>query len=297
MTAFICFRRLIDFLDQASRCAHEMASKYSLSYATRGANHPNHLAKRLLELAETKKTNIVLSADLTTTKELLSIADELGPFIAVLKTHIDIVSDFGQTTIDGLLDLARKHDFLIFEDRKFVDIGNTVQKQYHGGALRISDWAHIVNASILAGEGIIEALDKSISDVRLKGSGVQRGILILAEMTSKGSLATGEYTKESVRIAEKYPNSVVGFVSTRELSQYAADMSSNDFLVFTTGVNLVSRGDSLGQQYQTPTTAIAGGADFLIAGRGIYTAKDPIVAAKAYRDAGWTAYVERIRAS
>jgi orotidine-5'-phosphate decarboxylase len=224
----------------------------------------------------------------------------------VLKTHIDIISDFGQATIDGLVQLSDKHNFLIFEDRKFVDIGNTVQKQYQGGALRIFEWAHIVNASVLAGEGIIQALDEVIA--KSPGS-PERGILILAEMTSKGSLATGEYTKASVEIAQRYSQNVIGFVATRELSGYADSGKGGrttahddsdpkgreeDFVIFTTGVNMSSKKDKLGQQYQTPTTAIEGGSDFLIAGRGIYGAADPVASVKAYREAGWSAYLARI---
>jgi len=214
----------------------------------------------------------------------------LGPYIAVLKTHIDIVSDFGPETIQGLTSLAEKHEFLIFEDRKFIDIGNTVQKQYKGGALRIHEWAHIVNASILAGEGIIQALDQTINE----GNVPDRGLLILAQMTSKGSLAVGEYTKMSVEIARKYPQTVMGFVSTTELSSHSPNAAADeDFVVFTTGVNISSKGDALGQQYQTPTSAMKGGADFLIAGRGIYAAADPIVAVKEYQAAGWKAYKQR----
>ncbi len=210
----------------------------------------------------------------------------------MLKTHIDIVSDFGPRTIQGLADLARRHDFLLFEDRKFVDIGNTVQKQYRGGVLRIHDWAHIVNASVLAGEGIIQALDQTIRDAAVPG----RGLLILAEMTSKGSLAVGEYTRASVEIARKYPQSVMGFVSTKELSSHSPNAASpnEDLVVFTTGVNLASKGDALGQQYQTPATAMQGGSDFLIAGRGIYAAADPVAAVKEYQKAGWEAYKQRI---
>ncbi len=204
------------------------------------------------------------------------------------------MSDFGQATIEGLKDLSQKHNFLIFEDRKFVDIGNTVQKQYNGGAFRIFDWAHIVNAAVLAGPGIIQALDEVIKTNESPTS-PDRGILILAEVTSKGSLATGEYTRASVEMAEQYPGSVIGFVSTRELSDFAKNSADDDFVVFTTGVNISSKGDALGQQYQTPTSAMAGGADFLISGRGIYAAPDPIAAVKEYREAGWDAYMARIK--
>jgi orotidine-5'-phosphate decarboxylase len=52
-----------------------MSSKSSLSYAERAKAHPNPLAKKLFEIAEAKKSNVVVSADLTTTKSLLDIAD------------------------------------------------------------------------------------------------------------------------------------------------------------------------------------------------------------------------------
>ena len=157
--------------------------------------------------------------------------------------------------------------------------------------MKIHDWAHIVNASVLPGPGVIQALDKTITDAGI----ADRGILILAEMTSKGSLATGEYTKASVEIARKYPNSVIGFVATKELSSFGpAAQDQEDLIVFTTGVNISSKGDALGQQYQTPASAVAEGSDFLIAGRGIYAGSDPVAAAIEYQKAGWHAYLERV---
>ncbi|RMZ77089.1 hypothetical protein DV737_g4540, partial [Chaetothyriales sp. CBS 132003] len=268
-----------------------MSNKATITYAQRGQDHAHPVARKLFQLAERKETNLVLSADVTTTEELLAIANDLGPYIAVLKTHIDIVSDFGNHTVAGLSQLAEKHDFLLWEDRKFIDIGSTVQKQYRGGALKIHEWAHIVNASVLPGPGVIQALTETIT----RGGITDRALLILAEMTSKGSLAVGDYTRASVEIARTYPASVIGFVATRELSNFGpAPQNTEDFIVFTTGVNIGSKGDSLGQQYQTPTSAVAGGADFLVIGRGIYGASDPAAAAREYRTAGWGAYVKRV---
>lgn len=92
--------------------------------------HP--IAARLLRLMEKKQTNLCLSADVTSSKELLQLAAILGPSICVLKTHIDILDDFSQEVVKELRVLADRHEFLIFEDRKFADIGNTVKHQYEG---------------------------------------------------------------------------------------------------------------------------------------------------------------------
>ncbi|KAK6858873.1 orotidine 5'-phosphate decarboxylase [Apiospora arundinis] len=252
------------------------------SYQERSLHHPHPVARRLFQVAELKKSNLVISADFTESKSLLACADELGPYTAVFKTHIDIVSDFSDETVIGLKQLAKKHNFLIFEDRKLVDIGNTVQKQYHGGALRLSEWADIVNLSILGGDGIVEALDQTVTaaDFPYKGS-----------MTTKGSRAVGPYTEQCVELAPAYPNSVIGFVSTRALTPPAT--GAGDFVVFSTGINMSAQGDGLGQQYQTPQAAIERGSDFVIAGRGIYASADPVATAIAYRNTGWDAYMRR----
>lgn len=76
----------------------------------------------------------------------------------MLKTHADIISDFGEKTIRGLNEISRRKKFIVFEDRKFGDIGSTVQYQYVGGPLTIVRWAPIVNAHIFPGPAIITAL-------------------------------------------------------------------------------------------------------------------------------------------
>ncbi|MCJ1466543.1 hypothetical protein MMC07_005163 [Pseudocyphellaria aurata] len=57
---------------------------------------------------------------------------------AVLITHTDIVSDFNNESVNRLKALSENHKFRFFEDRTFVDIGNTVQNQCHCGTLRAS---------------------------------------------------------------------------------------------------------------------------------------------------------------
>lgn len=52
-----------------------MTSKSNVSYAERARRHDNPVVKKLFDIAETKRSNLVLSADLTTTRELLELAD------------------------------------------------------------------------------------------------------------------------------------------------------------------------------------------------------------------------------
>ncbi|UNI20008.1 orotidine 5'-phosphate decarboxylase [Purpureocillium takamizusanense] len=124
------------------------------------ASHP--LTSYLFRLMELKASNLCLSADVTTARELLYFADKIGPSIVVFKTHHDMVSgwDFHPQTGTGakLASLARKHGFLIFEDRKFGDIGNTVEMQYIGGSARIIEWAHIVNVNMVPGKASVASL-------------------------------------------------------------------------------------------------------------------------------------------
>lgn len=252
-----------------------------LTYKQRAEQCANPTAKRLLQLMDDKQTNLCVAADVITKKELLDLADAVGPEICVFKTHIDIIEDFDSDLIIQLERIAEKHQFLIFEDRKFADIGNTVKLQYEEGIYHIADWAHIVNAHAVPGPGIIDGL----KEVGLhKG----RGLLLLAEMSSSGTLAYGPYTAATVEMARQNKDFVIGFIAMKKLTDDPC------FIHMTPGVQFAKIGDALGQQYQTPEIVVGkNGSDVIIVGRGIYAAVDPLAEAKKYREAGWQAYQQR----
>lgn len=253
-----------------------------LSYAERANHAQNPTAKQLLALMDEKQTNLCVAADVTTKKELLDLSDTIGPEICILKTHIDIVSDFDAELIIALQRLSEKHRFLLFEDRKFADIGNTVRHQYQDGIYHIADWADFVTAHAVPGPGVIEGLKEA-------GLPKGRGLLLLAEMSSQGNLANGDYTKKTLEMARAHSDFVIGCIATQKL------VDDPRFLTMTPGVNLSQDGDTLGQQYATPEDAIlARGSDVIIVGRGIYGADDPLAEAKKYREAGWKAYQQKL---
>ena len=253
-----------------------------LSYSDRAKLCLHPLSKRLLNLLEEKQSNLCLSADVTSKSELLKLAEDLGEKICVLKTHIDIIEDFDQDLIISLQRIAEEKNFLLFEDRKFADIGNTVKHQYQNGIYHIADWAHITNAHTVPGPGVIEGL-------REVGKAKGRALLLLAEMSSKGNLAEGKYTEKTIEMAEEYQDFVIGFITQKKL------IDNPVFINFSPGVNMADSGDSLGQNYNTPESVIIEKqSDIIIVGRGIYQAKNPLEEAEKYRQAGWQAYLDRL---
>lgn len=253
-----------------------------IPYAERAALCQNALARDVFNLLQDKKTNLALSADVTQCSELLVLADQLGPEIAVLKTHIDILTDFTPALTHELTRLAKKHDFFIFEDRKFADIGNTVKLQYEAGIYHISDWAHIVNAHTIPGPGIISGLQA----VGLKKN---RGLLLLAEMSSANHLFSADYIERTVQMAAEFPEFVIGFIAQHKLNNNPA------WIYMTPGIQLNAGVDALGQQYVTPEKAlIENHSDMIIVGRGIISAADPLHEAKQYRARGFEAYEQSL---
>jgi len=199
--------------------------------------------------------------------------------ISYRQTHIDILSTFPESLIPDLQNLAQDYNFLIFEDRKFADIGNTVSLQYGAGIYKIVEWADIVTVHAVPGPGVVAGL-KAVIGSR------HRGGLMLAEMSSKGNLCTPEYQASALSISKTHADFIVGFIAMKPVD--------GEFLTLTPGVQIASKGDALGQVYREPRAAVKGGSDVIIVGRGITGAADIHAAAVRYQTEGWEGYLERL---
>ncbi|MBU4539449.1 MAG: orotate phosphoribosyltransferase [Weeksellaceae bacterium] len=241
-----------------------------LSYEQKLENADHSVAKKLLEISLEKKSNLIVSADVISTQELLELAEKVGPHIVALKTHIDIITDFDpDTTILPLKDLATKYNFLLMEDRKFADIGNTQELQFSYGIYKISNWADFVTSHVIGGYDSLDCF-------------LNVGVVAILGMSSKGTLTDKNYQEEALKVAQSHPN-VIGGVSQKQIP--------DELLLFTPGVNLADSGDGKGQQYNTPEHVFKNlRTDFMIVGRGIYKSDDAEKAALRYKIAGWNAY-------
>eukprot|EP00899_Mesostigma_viride_P002949 jgi/Mesvir1/12655/Mv02207-RA.1 len=277
-----------------------------LPYEVRAERARNPVARRLLALMARKQTNLCVAADVGDCAGLLALARQVGRHICVLKTHVDALSDFSEEAMRELRKVADDLDFLLFEDRKFADIGNTVLDQYTRGIFGISQWADMLTVHALPGPGVLEPF-------RQTGDGRQCGVLLLAEMSSAGALTQGAYTEACVRMAATNTDVVMGLIAQRP-AEYPSEwwgpavgssggagaegraILASGMVCMTPGVKLQKGGDAMGQQYNTPEAVIKqGGTSVIIVGRGIVQASDPAKEAAQYREAGWAAYLSTLK--
>jgi len=256
-----------------------------LDFQARSKLTKNKISKRLFEIMSLKQTNLCVAADFNNFDQLLKTADDLGPYICILKTHIDMLNDFSLDKVQQLVDLSLKHNFLIFEDRKFADIGNTVKQQFSEGIYKISKWADIINAHSITGSGCVEGLKQACDEV------TNKSCLLIAQLSSKGNLIDDNYIKETVKIAEDNKDFVIGFISQKRVCNDPA------MVHIAPGIQLKddSMRDTLGQQYVTPEMSIIDQkCDIIVVGRGIINSDDPIATALKYKQIAYNSYLKRI---
>ncbi|KAL2858119.1 hypothetical protein BJX68DRAFT_160836 [Aspergillus pseudodeflectus] len=105
------------------------------------------------------------SHTVTNTDALIRLATLVGPYIAVLQVHADIIDDWSEDTIRQLSSLAKKYAFLVWESGRILnstigvigrqeaesrEVRNTlvdlIRKKYTKGVVKPASWANISTA-------------------------------------------------------------------------------------------------------------------------------------------------------
>lgn len=274
--AFIETNR-IDFEQVRER--RKYATAFSYSAISKGSKCK--VTQRLTEIIQAKKSNLCCSADVTTSAQLLDLAKKVGPSICMLKTHMDNIHDFYPELPYEVKKIAEKHNFLLFEDRKFADIGHIVMQQFTAAPLSIADWADVVTVHVVAGSSSIESL---IATKKMEG----KAMIIVAEMSTKDTLTDKKYTLKALDIADRNCEYVLGVVAQTHRP------NNPGIMLLTPGISLTAKSDKHGQRYGHPDEAfVRRGIDVMIVGRGIYRDDNPKLRAEMYRKIGWEAYTKR----
>ena len=238
-------------------------------------SHASARANQFYGQALTLKSNIILSCDFMSGEQILDSISKAASSIVGVKLHLDTIPPSSSLSPEAfraaLKDLCALHHLLIIDDAKVADIeAIEIEKMRH------ASFCHATTVHSVAG---LSVLNSSCSDIP--------DSIVVAEMSSKGSLLSEAYTRETValvRAAQKHK--FFGFVCQ---SLTPGLLATFECLTMSPGIHLGQRGDGANQQYTDPTHTRLG--LFWIVGRGITQSADIAAAAAEYRSKGWPYFV------
>jgi uridine monophosphate synthetase len=216
---------------------------YQCSIPIKALIYKNDVVKYLLKkTTQEKNSKLCFSADIENPTKLLNILDKIGDKIVICKIHYDIINILSHQGdfIEDLIDLSIKHNFLIMEDRKFIDISYIVNKQYS----KFCNWVDLVTVHS-------SVVSETISKLS--------GVLLIANMSNNNY----DLTDRAIQLAEEKPNNIVGFITQNRICH-------NDLVCMTPGVGYKST--QINDQRYRCINKID--TDYIIVGRALYDSDD-----------------------
>ena len=217
---------------------------------------------------------VVVALDFDRLRNAYSFIDKLDPSQCKLKVGKEMFTHFGPEFVKHLID----KEFKVFLDLKFHDIPNTVAKACVAAA-DMGVW--MVNVHASGGPVMMEHARKS-----LESYGLERpwliAVTVLTSMDSAQLSAIGiNSTPEQhvLSLAQLTRNTGLdGVVCSAQESSLLKQAIAQDFLLVTPGIR--PEGSAKGDQMRvmTPKQAIDAGSDYLVIGRPITQADDPMSA-------------------
>lgn len=220
---------------------------------------------------------IIVALDFPSQDPALALADQLDPAKCRLKVGKELFTRSGPDLVKAL----QSRGFDIFLDLKFHDIPNTTSAAVVAAA-ELGVW--MVNVHASGGEKMMVACRE-----RLEAFGNDRPLLIavtvLTSMSDEdlaGIGITGSAEAHVSRLATLTKNSGLDGVvcSAQEAPRLKAEQGS-DFQLITPGIRPLTADKGDQQRIMTPTDALKAGSDYLVIGRPITQAPDPLAALKA----------------
>lgn len=221
-------------------------------------------------------SKIIVALDYADATSALNLAAKLDPNMCKLKVGKELFTAAGPTLIEQLV----KKQFKVFLDLKFHDIPTTVAKACQA-ASNLGVWMINVHAS--GGAAMMQAALEGVNK-----SNHQPFLIAVTVLTSMD-----QSTLTSVGVSQKLDQQVLNLAKLSQLSGLHGVVCSglearllkqnlpNDFLLVTPGIRPSTANLDDQNRVLTPSQALNMGASYLVIGRPITQAADPIVALMA----------------
>jgi len=226
---------------------------------------------------------LIVALDVDTPARALSLAKELNTIAGMFKIGSQLFTLAGPQIVKDIVGSGAK----VFLDLKFHDIPHQV-----AGAARSAAQLGVSMFTVHASGGaeMMRRAVEAVTEVASVAGTVRPAVLAVSVLTSMdadtlGQIGVNASPEESVlrlvKLAEQ--SGVDGVVaSPQEAERIRATVTNPKFLIVTPGIRPADNDANADDQRRvsTPAAALAAGADYLVVGRPITGAADPVAAAR-----------------
>lgn len=214
---------------------------------------------------------VIVALDFPEAKSALALTERLSPSECGLKVGKELFTAAGPELVKQLV----KMGFPVFLDLKFHDIPNTVASACRAAA-DLGVWMLNVHAS--GGGKMMEAARQAVDLSTRKPLLI--AVTVLTSMNEADLRETGvaaspaEQVNRLAGLAKQ--SGLDGVVcSAREAASLRASLG-NEFLLVTPGIRPAGTDAGDQSRIMTPASAVRAGSDYLVVGRPITQAEDPL---------------------
>ncbi|MBN2190513.1 MAG: orotidine-5'-phosphate decarboxylase [Candidatus Aureabacteria bacterium] len=221
-----------------------------------------------------RKDRIIVALDFDSDTEAMSLVGKLKGKINFFKVGSQLFTRYGGAIVERIASLGAD----VFLDLKFHDIPNTVR----GASLSAcSLGVKIFNVHASGGRKMMEEAVNAAK--KHKSSPLVLGVTVLTSMSS-GDLCEigvgGKVEEQVLRLASLAKEAGLdGVVASAKEIELIKKECGNDFIVLTPGIRPAWSSADDQKRVMTPEAAFNRGADYIVIGRAVTSAPDPVEAA------------------
>ncbi|WP_341503769.1 orotidine-5'-phosphate decarboxylase [Gallaecimonas sp. GXIMD4217] len=221
---------------------------------------------------------VIVALDFADKAKALALVDRLEPSACRLKVGKEMFTLFGPDFVRELV--ARGFD--VFLDLKFHDIPNTVAKAV-AAAAELGVW--MVNVHASGGSCMMKAAKEALATYGDKAP-LLIAVTVLTSMTDEELAELGvdadQAQQQVLRLARLAKDSGLDGVvcSAKEAALLKGELGQ-DFKLVTPGIRPAGSDAGDQRRVMTPVDAVQAGADYLVMGRPITQADEPLAVLKA----------------
>lgn len=215
---------------------------------------------------------IVVALDYPTMVQSIEMAKRLDPTQCRVKVGKELFTTAGPAILEAL----HKLNFDVFLDLKFHDIPNTVANAVSVAA-SLGVW--MVNVHASGGRRMMEASVNALSQ-RADNKTLLIAVTVLTSMDQSDLVEVGidltpeQHVKRLATLAQS--SGMDGVVcSAQEASMLSSELGK-DFVLVTPGIRPAGSAQGDQKRIMTPSEAMAAGSHYLVMGRPITKAADPV---------------------